>query len=117
MEEEGLSLQGLHAARQVWRRAVRTRVSLRQQIRQLVYVQPPVVRQVILRQRLELQQNTSISDAPSVTHWQLSEHAMVHYACGECVSPTTAKDLQQLSDAKAKQSLFSASGKCQPASE
>ena len=47
MEEEGLSLQGLYAACQVWRGAMRAGVCLCQQVRQLVDVQPPVVRQVI----------------------------------------------------------------------
>ncbi len=48
VQEESLSLQGLHAPRQIWRRAVRAGVCLCQQGRQLVNVEPPVVRQVIL---------------------------------------------------------------------
>ena len=56
MEEQGLSLQGLHAARQIRRGSMRARICLCQQGRQLVHVKAPVVRQVILRQCLQLQE-------------------------------------------------------------
>ena len=50
VEEQGLSLQGLHAACQIRRGSMRARICLCQQGRQLVHVKAPVVRQVILRQ-------------------------------------------------------------------
>ena len=47
MQEESLSLQGLHPACQICRRAMWAGICLRQQGCQLVNVQPPVMRQVI----------------------------------------------------------------------
>lgn len=77
VKEQGLSLQGLHAARQVWRGPMRARICLCQQGRQLVHIQAPVVRQVIFRQCLQLQkrkasQFNSLPDRTCSKHYKVA---------------------------------------------
>lgn len=83
VQEEGLPLQCLDAPGRVRGRPVRSRISLGQQHRQLLYVEAPPVRHVILRHCLDLQHK-----ADSNQNHIAARAVVIRLGCTLCMSCT-----------------------------